>query len=283
MSSISAILSFIRSVAINVKLVVSNSSKFSLYGQVNFFGFMLWIQINDVIHRPVSCCPTVPPLWMCGFCCFINPMSFIPYLPADNIAAEQVGDQIQIEEFPLYGTVQIGNIPYPYLIRGIGFMGGNGTLHGSRYASLMTGHAFFTQYAIEGRLRSNIFSLVSQRWNDFKRWQVLVFRLVDNVKFIFAVSTTMMNLSWGLHLSAGTSKSAAKVPSLQAFSRQLRIVCSEIPSSAAFLLIGSSLGGSTRRRTASRNSLLYCIVVRFPFFNSVPQKLLSSTDNYSNV
>ena len=98
--------------------------------------------------------------------CLIGGMN----LPADDLAAVQIHDQIQVEPLPLHVGGQVGHVPAPHLSGGAGYVRRRRSRALRRTAApTVTGLSVGTQHALKARFAGKIDALVGQRGDDARR------------------------------------------------------------------------------------------------------------------
>ena len=100
-------------------------------------------------------------------------------LPADDLAAEDIHEEVEVKEQPLHVRGQVGDIPAPHLIgrgrrEGVRAPMGRGARPTPRRHLVSRLH-----HPIEGRLRTQIDPLIRQRRDDLTGWLIGECGLVD--------------------------------------------------------------------------------------------------------
>lgn len=110
-----------------------------------------------------------------------------PYFPGDNLPAEKIQEEIQVEEHPFDRTIQVSDIPHPNLIGSGCAMGRNWAGLALCSASPVILHGIITKDPIDGRLGCEIDSLVSQYGYNFAWGRAFEFGRVDYLKNVFSL------------------------------------------------------------------------------------------------
>ena len=94
----------------------------------------------------------------------------VVHLPADDLAAVQVQDQIQVEPAPLHLRRQVGHVPAPHLARRGGDMrGGRPDRLGRLGAPAAGGLPVRPQHPAEAGFAGQVYALIGQHGHDARR------------------------------------------------------------------------------------------------------------------
>ena len=97
----------------------------------------------------------------------------VMHLPADDLAAEQVQDEVQVEPSALQGGRQERHIPAPYVTGPGGGVRDRGSGRAGRTGAASAVHlAMGAQHAVEARLAGQVGAIVGQCGNDARRRHV---------------------------------------------------------------------------------------------------------------
>lgn len=92
------------------------------------------------------------------------------HFPADDLAAVEIEDQIQVKPASGHGGGQVGHVPAPHLARCRGDVGGRWSGGRRRLGAAPVGRLpGVAQKAVEGRFAGQIDPLVSQHRHDARR------------------------------------------------------------------------------------------------------------------
>jgi hypothetical protein len=100
-----------------------------------------------------------------------------PDLPANDEAAVDVEDKVEIVVHSLYGARKPAYVPAPYFVRPCGFMGSRYSGHSLDASSPVLLLAMFAEDPVEGGFRGNVFSPIRQGGYNLAWREICEFRI----------------------------------------------------------------------------------------------------------
>jgi len=179
-------------------------------------------------------------------------------LPAHDLAAVQIQNQVQVKPPAQNCSWQIGHIPAPNLARSQGNVGGSWTQRSGLFCSTpVRALALAAQYAAEGGLAGQVNPLIGQHGNDTRWRHGTEARLVGHLQQLRAFSLTQGiqgYRSHGLGPAIATDGSASGAPSLQRASVNAGSLTSQFQTCSVSMCNVNILGQGTTILEADHSS-----------------------------